>query len=167
MKELFKTIHNIWSIQELQLKIVATLGFLLVYGFASYVPLPGIDPQGISDFMANVNPGTKGLMQILSSFTGGAFNRASILALGIMPYGLNFSYSRPARPRKFHEISAVMVLPSGAHIVVFDQFHFFLQVVERLVGDVFVIDQTHRCASFAFLYTSSDFFQKVFGEVIV
>lgn len=86
MKGLFTTVHNIWSIDELRLKVGLTLGLLLVYRFGAYVPLPGVDPQGISDFMSNVNPGTKGLMQILSSFTGGAFNRASILALGIMPY---------------------------------------------------------------------------------
>ncbi|XOD69126.1 MAG: preprotein translocase subunit SecY [Flavobacteriales bacterium AspAUS03] len=86
MKVLFKTIYNIWSINELRLKIGIILGFLLVYRFGAYVPLPGIDPQAISDFMANINPGAKGLMQILSSFTGGAFNRASVLALGIMPY---------------------------------------------------------------------------------
>ncbi|XCI75674.1 MAG: preprotein translocase subunit SecY [Flavobacteriales bacterium] len=86
MNGLFKTIYNIWGIKELRLKIGVTLGFLLVYRFGAYIPLPGIDPQAISDFMANINPGAKGLMQILSSFTGGAFNRASVLALGIMPY---------------------------------------------------------------------------------
>lgn len=63
--------------------------YLLIYRFASYVPIPGIYPKGIIDFLSNninINPGVKGLMQVLSSFTGGAFNRASILALGIMPY---------------------------------------------------------------------------------
>lgn len=61
--------------------------YLLIYRFASYVPIPGIYPKGIVDFLSNnINPGVKGLMQVLSSFTGGAFNRASILALGIMPY---------------------------------------------------------------------------------
>lgn len=61
--------------------------YLLIYRFASYVPIPGIYPKGIVDFLSNnINPGIKGIMQVLSSFTGGAFNRASILALGIMPY---------------------------------------------------------------------------------
>ncbi|XOD67976.1 MAG: preprotein translocase subunit SecY [Flavobacteriales bacterium Tduv] len=86
MNGFFKIIHNIWSIEELRLKVGVTLALLLIYRFGAYVPLPGVDPQGISDFMSNVNPGAKGVMQILSSFTGGAFNRASVLALGIMPY---------------------------------------------------------------------------------
>ncbi|WP_185853137.1 preprotein translocase subunit SecY [Blattabacterium cuenoti] len=78
--------HNIWNIKELRRKIIITLSLLLVYRFGAYVPLPGINPLGISDFMEKFNSGSKGLMQILSSFTGGAFNRASVLALGIMPY---------------------------------------------------------------------------------
>lgn len=85
---MFKVIFNIWDIRELRLKIIFTLMYLLIYRFASYVPIPGISPKGVVDFLSNtiINPGVKGLMQVLSSFTGGAFNRASILALGIMPY---------------------------------------------------------------------------------
>lgn len=84
---MFKVIFNIWNIRELRLKIIFTLMYLLIYRFVSYVPIPGIYPKGIVDFLSNnLNPGIKGLMQVLSSFTGGAFNRASILALGIMPY---------------------------------------------------------------------------------
>ncbi|WP_185855861.1 preprotein translocase subunit SecY [Blattabacterium cuenoti] len=86
MNNFFITFHNIWNAKELRKKIITTLGFLLIYRFAAYVPIPGINPLGISDFMKNFNPGSKGLMQILSSFTGGAFNRASVLALGVMPY---------------------------------------------------------------------------------
>lgn len=82
----FSYIKNIWKIEDLRYKIGITLGFLLVYRFSSYVPLPGINPQGISNFMENVNPGEKGLLQIIYSFSGGAFSRASVLALGIMPY---------------------------------------------------------------------------------
>ncbi|WP_185873656.1 preprotein translocase subunit SecY [Blattabacterium cuenoti] len=78
--------YNIWNAKELRKKILITLSFLLIYRFGAYIPLPGINPVGISDFMENINSGSKGLMQILSSFTGGAFNRASILALGVMPY---------------------------------------------------------------------------------
>jgi preprotein translocase subunit SecY len=82
----FSYFKNIWKIEDLRYKIGITLGFLLVYRFSSYVPLPGINTQGISNFMENVNTGEKGLLQILYSFPGGAFNRASVLALGIMPY---------------------------------------------------------------------------------
>ncbi|WP_185870312.1 preprotein translocase subunit SecY [Blattabacterium cuenoti] len=86
MNNFLITFHNIWNAKELRKKIIITLSFLLVYRFGSYIPIPGINPLGISDFIKNLNSGSKGLLQILSSFTGGAFNRASILALGIMPY---------------------------------------------------------------------------------
>ncbi|BBA17301.1 preprotein translocase subunit SecY [Blattabacterium cuenoti] len=77
---------NIWNVKELRKKIGITLILLLVYRFGAYVPIPGINPLGISDFVEKFHSSSKGLMQILSSFTGGAFNRASVFALGIMPY---------------------------------------------------------------------------------
>lgn len=86
MKNLLDTIKNIWSIKELKNKIFISLLLMCIYRFGSYIPLPGIDPKGISDITANLKGGTKGFVQILSSFTGGAFSSASILALGIMPY---------------------------------------------------------------------------------
>ncbi|WP_185861070.1 preprotein translocase subunit SecY [Blattabacterium cuenoti] len=85
-KNFIMTVYNIWNVKELRKKIIITLGLLLVYRFGAYIPLPGINPLGISNFIEKFNSGSKGLMQILSSFTGGAFNRASVLALGIMPY---------------------------------------------------------------------------------
>ncbi|WP_185850800.1 preprotein translocase subunit SecY [Blattabacterium cuenoti] len=86
MKNFFTIFHNIWNAKELRDKIITTLNFLLIYRLGAYIPLPGINPLGISDFIDKMNLGSKGIMQILSSFTGGAFNRASIFALGIMPY---------------------------------------------------------------------------------
>ncbi|WP_185864844.1 preprotein translocase subunit SecY [Blattabacterium cuenoti] len=87
MKNFFKKICNIWYIKELRIKIITTLILLLAYRFGSYVPIPGINPLEINNLLEKFYFfRSKGLMQILSSFTGGAFNRASILALGIMPY---------------------------------------------------------------------------------
>ncbi|WP_185851387.1 preprotein translocase subunit SecY [Blattabacterium cuenoti] len=86
MNNFLITFYNIWNAKELRKKIIITLSFLLIYRFGAYIPIPGINPLGISDFLKNFNSGSKGLMQILSSFTGGAFNRASVLSLGIMPY---------------------------------------------------------------------------------
>ncbi|WP_185877712.1 preprotein translocase subunit SecY [Blattabacterium cuenoti] len=86
MSIFFKRIHKIWILKELRKKIIITLSLLLIYRFGAYIPIPGIDPLGINHFIEKFNSKSKGLIQILSSFTGGAFNRASILALGIMPY---------------------------------------------------------------------------------
>ena len=83
MKNLIKGLKNIWSIKELRTRIGVTIFFLLIYRLGSYIPLPGIDP----DNLANLEDKTSsGLLGLLNSFTGGALSKASIFALGIMPY---------------------------------------------------------------------------------
>jgi preprotein translocase subunit SecY len=82
MKNLIDTIKNIWRIEELRNRILITLGLLLVYRIGSFIILPGVD----SSRMTDPTSGGGGIAEILSIFTGGAFTRASIFALGIMPY---------------------------------------------------------------------------------
>lgn len=79
MNRLINTLKNIWKVEELRNRILLTLGLILVYRIGSFVVLPGIDP-------GKLESNTTGLGAILALFTGGAFSRASILALGIMPY---------------------------------------------------------------------------------
>ena len=83
MKNFIATLQNIWNIKELREKILLTLGLMAVYRFMAQVPLPGIDPTQLS---ALENQTDGGLLGLLNAFTGGAFSRASIMALGIMPY---------------------------------------------------------------------------------
>ena len=83
MKKFIQTIKDIWSIDELKSKILLTLGLMAVYRFMAQVTLPGIDPQQLT---ALGDKTSDGLLGLLSAFTGGAFSRASIMALGIMPY---------------------------------------------------------------------------------
>ena len=78
MKRFFQTIKNIFSIEDLRVRILNTVGFLLIFRLGSYVVLPGVDPDKLT------SPG--GIFDFLDIFLGGAFNRASIFALGIMPY---------------------------------------------------------------------------------
>jgi preprotein translocase subunit SecY len=82
MKELFNTIRNIFRIQELRTRILNTLFFLLIYRLGSFVVLPGVDSVAIEE--ANGDP--EGLAGLINIFAGGAFSRASVFALGIMPY---------------------------------------------------------------------------------
>lgn len=82
MKNFIQTIKNIWSIEELRGRILTTLALLLVFRIGSYIVLPGIDAAAL----ALANEGGGGLAGLLDLFTGGAFNRASIFSLGIMPY---------------------------------------------------------------------------------
>lgn len=83
MKNLISTLQTIWKIEELRNKILLTLGLMAVYRFMAQIPLPGIDPTQLS---ALENQADGGLLGLLNAFTGGAFSRASIMALGIMPY---------------------------------------------------------------------------------
>ena len=83
MKKFVTTLKNIWSIEELRNKIVFTLLLLFVYRLGSFIVLPGIDPNKL----ANLENSTQGgMLGLLDAFVGGAFSKASIFALGIMPY---------------------------------------------------------------------------------
>ena len=77
------TLRDIFKIEELKNKILLTIGLIAVYRFMAAVPLPGVDPLQL----AALKDGTSsGLLGLLNAFTGGAFARASVMALGIMPY---------------------------------------------------------------------------------
>src|SRR5436190_2949972 len=79
MKRFFTTIKNIFSIEDLRVRILNTIGFLVIFRLGSYIVLPGIDPNKLTG-----NSG--GIFDLLNTFLGGSFTRASIFALGIMPY---------------------------------------------------------------------------------
>lgn len=81
MKKIIDTLKNIWSIDELRNRIIFTLTLLLVYRVGCQIVLPGINPN---DIVTNSNQ--NGLLGLFNMFAGGAFNAASIFALGIMPY---------------------------------------------------------------------------------
>ncbi len=78
MKALIEKIKQIWSIEELRNRIILTLSLILVYRIGSFIVLPGVDPDKIQD--------ADGIFSLINIFAGGAFSRASIMALGIMPY---------------------------------------------------------------------------------
>jgi preprotein translocase subunit SecY len=82
MKKFIETLKNIWKIEDLRARILYTLGILLVYRLGTHVVLPGIDPTKL----ANLQQPTGNILDLLNLFTGGAFARASIFGLGIMPY---------------------------------------------------------------------------------
>jgi preprotein translocase subunit SecY len=83
MKNLIDTVKNIWRIEELRKRILITLGLLLVYRIGSFIVLPGVNSAALASASSG---GGGGLVDLLSIFTGGAFTRASIFALGVMPY---------------------------------------------------------------------------------
>jgi len=81
MKKFFETLSNIWKIEDLRVRIINTVLFLLIYRIGSFVVLPGVDPASLAN-----QQGKEGLMGLLNMFAGGSFSRESIFALGVMPY---------------------------------------------------------------------------------
>src|SRR3569833_1588597 len=81
MKNFFTTISNIWKIDDLRVRIINTLLFLLIYRVGSFVVLPGVNFNSLT-----AKQSTGGLAGLLDMFAGGAFSHASIFALGVMPY---------------------------------------------------------------------------------
>jgi preprotein translocase subunit SecY len=84
MKKLIDTIKNIFSIEDLKVRIMNTLLLLLVYRIGTFIVLPGIDAALLAE--KNASSQLDGLLGLINTFSGGAFERASIFALGIMPY---------------------------------------------------------------------------------
>jgi preprotein translocase subunit SecY len=83
MKRFFQTIRNIFSIEDLRVRILNTIGFLIIFRLGSFIVIPGIDANHPSLSGAGA---TEGILGLLNTFLGGSFSRASIFALGIMPY---------------------------------------------------------------------------------
>ena len=79
MSKLLHTLRDIFSIEELRVRVFNTLGFLLLFRVGSYVVLPGIDP-------AKLTGKATGIFGLLDTFVGGAFSNVSVLGLGVMPY---------------------------------------------------------------------------------
>jgi len=84
---LFQSIVNLFKIPDLKKKILFTLGLIAVYRIGAFVPTPGIDGAKLMQFfdsIAKTQGGT--LFGIMNMFSGGAIQRLTIFALGIMPY---------------------------------------------------------------------------------
>ena len=78
-------VQNLFRTPELKDKILFTLLCLLVYRMGAAVTAPGINPQAITDFIQQQSQGG-GLLGLYNLFTGGQLARATVFALGIMPY---------------------------------------------------------------------------------
>ncbi|MCM8783137.1 MAG: preprotein translocase subunit SecY [Candidatus Omnitrophica bacterium] len=84
---MLKALQNIFKIEDLKRKILITLTLLAVYRIGCYIPTPGIDAQALKEFferIAQTQGGT--IFGILNMFSGGAMERLTVFALGIMPY---------------------------------------------------------------------------------
>ncbi len=80
---MLNTFVNVFKIPELRKKILFTFGMIFIYRLGGHIPTPGINPSVLGDwYMQSQN----NLLGMFDMFVGGAFKKATIFALGIMPY---------------------------------------------------------------------------------
>jgi preprotein translocase subunit SecY len=75
--------RNIFSIPDLRKRVLFTFGLLAVYRIGCHIPVPGVDPAALIEFMQQA-AGT--FLGFVNTFTGGSLSRVAVFALGIMPY---------------------------------------------------------------------------------
>src|SRR2546428_13948513 len=75
--------RNIFQVPELRRRIPFTLALFVVYRFGEHVPTPGVNAKALQAAFSGQAGGLFGLYDL---FVGGAFSRATVFALGIMPY---------------------------------------------------------------------------------
>jgi preprotein translocase subunit SecY len=80
---MIQSVPNIFKIPDLRKKILFTLAMVVVYRLGCHIPTPGINAQALGLLLGQLRGTIFGLYDI---FVGGALSRASVFALGIMPY---------------------------------------------------------------------------------
>lgn len=79
---MFETIKNAFKVKEIRVKMLWTLLFLLLYRVGSYIPVPGVGDQLLSnEQLANTS-----YLNIMSMMTGGSLMNGTLFAMGIGPY---------------------------------------------------------------------------------
>lgn len=82
LKKAIDAFVNAFKIEDLRKKLLFTLGFLIIYRVGAHITIPGVNSAVLAEYFRNSN----NLFGLYDSFTGGAFAKATVFALGIMPY---------------------------------------------------------------------------------
>lgn len=85
-RNIFNTFANCFKIPELKSRILFTLGVLAIVRLASFITIPGLDGTALANYFNSNQQGSGGLLAMYNTFAGGAYERCSVAALGIMPY---------------------------------------------------------------------------------
>jgi len=80
---MIKSFQSIFKIPDLKNRILFTLGIMVIYRLGCHVPMPGINAVALTEWFSQSRNTLFGLYDI---FAGGAFSRAAVFGLGIMPY---------------------------------------------------------------------------------
>src|SRR5512136_231835 len=82
---MIEKIRNIFQVPELKRRILFSLALIAIYRLGEHLPTPGVNARALAGAFAASGAGG-GLFGLYDLFVGGAFSRATIFALGIMPY---------------------------------------------------------------------------------
>ncbi|MCH5212901.1 MAG: preprotein translocase subunit SecY [Oscillospiraceae bacterium] len=82
---MLETIRNAWKIPDLRRRITFTLLMLVVFRFGAHIPVPYLSADAMRAFLGQGENGMD-LFNLFDTFTGGAFQNATVLAMGVSPY---------------------------------------------------------------------------------
>lgn len=78
---MWQTLRNAWRVEDVRKKLLYTLFMLLIYRLLSVIPVPGINPQVVSDTIGKFD-----LLGFMNNMNGGALEKMTVMAMGISPY---------------------------------------------------------------------------------
>ena len=78
---MWKKIKRIWHIKDLRNSILFVLSMLILFRIAAHIPVPGVDPVGLKQFLAGNQ-----ILGLLNIFSGGTLENFSVVMLGVAPY---------------------------------------------------------------------------------
>lgn len=80
---MFDAFRNLWKIADIRRKILITVGMLAIFRLGSHIPAPGVNTAVLAQYFVQMRGSVLGLFDM---FVGGNLGRATVFALGIMPY---------------------------------------------------------------------------------
>ena len=81
--QMAETLSGLGRLTELRQRLLFVVVALIIYRIGTFIPVPGVNPQALLQFM-NSQQGT--IVDVFNLFNGGALERFSLFALGVMPY---------------------------------------------------------------------------------
>ncbi len=175
MKKFIETLKNIYKIEDLRSRLGVTLFLIVIYRLGSYVSLPGVDPAQLSQLK---NQTSEGLLGLLDMFSGGAFSKASIFALGIMPYisasiviqllGIAVPYFQRLQKegesgrRKINQLTRYLTVV----ILIFQAPAYLANLSYQLPASAFAVDMTMFKITSTIILTAGSMFIMWLGERI-
>ena len=152
MSGFIQSFRNIFKIEELRTRILFTLALLLVVRIGAHITLPGINASLIlQETQKGSSSASDSLLGLYDLFVGGAFSKAAIFSLGIMPYisasiiiqllGAVFPYFQKLQKegeegrKKINQLTRLLTIPVAA----LQSWGVSVQLASRRVGELSIV----------------------------